>query len=502
MPQILLFRFTKKLNSTAVPTDSDGLPINVTIKQNVMGGREGFSKDCFVVTPTFFIQAPLAISPDRLSNEYYVKAFNRYYFIRQAMVDINGAITIFCEIDALATLREVIHNYTGYVLYGSGGSSDLEDPRIKQLNRVKTKTTEDDFGLTFSESAGYYIFTVLGDAGITDSSPFTNSYILTSSEGQTIASALLDPPFWESIAQYFTNPEAGLLQLSWAPFTKSSVSLDGVSHYSSDIVKIYGYTIESGGAAINADILTRRMFKMQHGLTIPHIYNDFRKGDNFSSYKLFIPFCGMYNIAAEELYDFDTLYINYAVDLVTGDIVGKAFVSTTEDPSNTSRTIFNFSGNCYTSIPIGKGTGYGINTVKGAIAAMAAGATLALGGVAGVGLAGALAASAPEAFGLLVTGATVGAATAGFGRQDAYSSGAISSAVGLQAGKQILLQCIAHDSIGDSVRSNYGLPMYRMARIGDLTGYCQCNGASLPCDDYSEIVYIANRQMNQGFYVE
>ena len=82
--------------------------------------------------------------------------------------------------------------------------------------------------------------------------------------------------------------------------------------------------------------------------------------------------------------------------------------------------------------------------------------------------------------------------------------GALSSAVGGIALPVIEIVENAHDSIysPEELRNVRGLPYGKIARIGDLSGYCQTEGATISADDYSEIIYIANKQMDAGFYIE
>lgn len=487
--EILLFKFNKKLNSTKVPDDTSGVAVNADIKQNVMGGREGFSKDCFTVTPTFFIKNGL--TPEKASCYNYCKAFGRYYFIKNSMVDIANAITLFCEVDALATLRSEILNTTARVIYSSSnGDNSIDDPRNgPKPNATYTSTFADTFP---KDVNGTFILTLIGTSSEADASPFSVAYNLpTAAAGKLVADALLDQDFVESLKRCWNDVEDMIVSLQWTPIA-----------FSSGLGQMQNIKVGDFDTGVRARPIVRRYIELNVPITVSKRYSDYRQSSKYVEYLLHIPFCGTYKLSADTLKSINTLTLVQVLDTLTGDVVVKV-------TNEYNQAIVIASGNAYSQLPVASESGIGKNTLAAIGGLVAAGTAFATGGLSAATAAGAATITAEtlrtaNAIGHVMSGVQSTIGVFGLQQSEVTQGGAISTAVGGLAILRNELIEIAHDSVfspGD-ISSTRGNPLGRNARLGDLSGYTQTEGASIDSNDYLEIVYIANKQLDAGFFIE
>lgn len=493
--EILLFKFSKKSYSTKTPNDSTGVAVHVDVKQNVMGGREGFSKDCFAVTPTFFITSGL--TPDKATCYNYCKAFGRYYFIRNAMVDITNAITLFCEVDALATLKNEILNTSARVLYStSHGSLQIDDKRNgPAANTVVDWEIEELFPRSLG--GGSYVLNVIGrhDANIDPgATPFSVSYLIENiSQASAFADAMLDSNVLQSLARWWNNTQNFVVSLCWTP-------IELPTNLAGSDVNIFVGDVDT---QVQAKPFKVRYYSISNiPLSVPHRYTDYRQSSKYVDYTLNIPFCGSMRIPVSLLKNETEIYITPVLDLMTGDVA----VRITND---NNAIIGLLAGNAYSELPLAVETGIGKNALGVVGAAAAAGAAVVTGGAtlataAEAGTAVAEATRTAVGVAHLANAAQTMLGAIAHEQTELCRGGALSSAVGGLALPTIELVENAHDSIysPNELKSLRGLPYGKIALIGDLSGYCQTEGAIIESDDYSEIIYIANKQMDAGFYIE
>lgn len=489
--EILLFKFTKKQNSTKIPNDSDGVTVYVDIKQNVMGGREGFSKDCFAVTPTFFVKGGL--TPEKATCYNYCKAFGRYYFIRNAMVDISNAITLFCEVDALATLQTEISNTVARVLYSSShGSNQIDDRR----NGPTANTIVDwETAQMFPQSVtGSYILNVIGISDNPNSTPFSVSYLLKDApSGNQFARAMLDDNLLTSLTRWWNNTQNFVVSLKWTPIEIPDTTTSG-----SEPIYVGQYQAAAAGFPFNV-----RYYSISNiPIPIPKRYSDYRQSSKYVDYVLNVPYCGAHRIPVSILKGESNLYATPVLDLMTGDLVVRI--------TNDAGTIIEMcAGNAFSDIPVAVESGIGKNALAVIGSSLAVGAAAVTGGAALAGAAEAgteIASISRTAVGVahLANAAQTAIGAVMHEQTELTRGGALSSAVGGVALPVLEIVENAHDSIFNpsDVQASRGLPLGKPILLGNLNGYCQTEGAQVEADDYSEIIYIANKQMDAGFYIE
>ena len=481
--QIELYKFSKRINSTKRPTAGSGFTTQCTIKQNApYFGKIGGSSDTTICYPTLFLTGV-----DNPNAYNYCKAFgDRYYFIRDIQIDLNGAATLHCEIDVLATRRTEILGSRQYVVYGSDGNPDILDSRCisTEKARVLTASGLTTFPIPFagdygSGGGGYIIETV----NIFKQTAFISTYYMHP------ASAIL-------LAEYFTQNESaveaankifnsvfdGIKAFYWTPLNLSTYG-------SSDTIAISNYD-----TGVPAFYLSERIVLTgEVAVNIPRIYTDYRKGASFSNYGIYIPFCGTSAISADEIYNDEQLRCRIGLDVRTGAIFGSIRGNTT------GKLIKVIQGGAYSMLTVGQTT----TPAEKAVAMAATG--IAVAGRTGVAMAataasgGILAPSvAVSAFdGIIETG------KAGIS-QNEFTGGSSATAIGSVPGTNIETYVTAKESSYEPGADSdiIGLPVYAVKQLGSLSGYCQCKNPSIVIDDLKIIAELINQYLSGGFFIE
>lgn len=459
--------FSKRVNSTKQPTAGTGTAVDVVLKD-----------ECTIISPTFIL--------NRLDFDInYVAAFGNYYFAYVKNLDGHRS-EIVCSLDHMATFKTQIGSYSGFVEYAAASSNVvITDPRNKPTDIIAaTPTTFSLSGITFNNVGGYIIGVlsnnVTGDVGVID------YYTMTSAQMQTFSQDLYNQSFIQRIQDQFTAAQDSLVSCIWLPIT-------GI-----------------GGGSVPINIGRETMDNAQGG----HIFDrvvSFTSGSttlNFASGSggsgadmtylekapyctgiVYLPFVGFVPIDMDIAAYYKNMTIDGAVDILTGDIAyniryGGGKVST-------------YNGNCATKIPISAASYDGVGIAAGAITAIGgiatAIATAATGGAAGAVAAG------------------IGAA-AGGGMSIAKSvelhtmiNGANSSALGARLGTDpyaIIFQNVPAETNLTAFRSEQGMPYFKTATLGGLSGYIKCNDASISIPGDGEEQNVVNSYVNSGFYYE
>lgn len=102
--KITLYKFTKKVNSTALPANGEDVVVQI-------------KNDISIVNPVFEMSGATGSSPFTNYSEYnycYVKDWKRYYFIRDIRLS-KGRWFLTCHIDVIGTYRGAINSGTAYI---------------------------------------------------------------------------------------------------------------------------------------------------------------------------------------------------------------------------------------------------------------------------------------------------------------------------------------------------------------------------------------------------
>ena len=150
--------FSKKENSTAIPTGTPSFSYSIVL-----------TEDCSIVSPAVIVRTDRV--PTAL-NYCYIAEFGRYYFINN-WVWKEGRWVAYMQCDVLATYRTTIADASLYFLRTStaydGAIQDLlysakTDPVVTQI----TQKEQWWYDGTFSYRNGYWILGIVGTNGVTD----------------------------------------------------------------------------------------------------------------------------------------------------------------------------------------------------------------------------------------------------------------------------------------------------------------------------------------------
>ena len=153
MLELILLQFSKRENSTLIPTAADlqgGTSVSISLK----GG-------CDILNPTFILNS----SDIPAGNNYaYVPAFNRYYFITGISAVRNDLVEITGRVDVLGSWKSAIQAASAFVAYDGTSNTEVVDRRLS----VKTSAviTMDSQQMPGSSSAGTCIVMLQGEGNV------------------------------------------------------------------------------------------------------------------------------------------------------------------------------------------------------------------------------------------------------------------------------------------------------------------------------------------------
>lgn len=456
--------FSKRENSTKQPTSGTG--INVTLKQS-----------CSLESPVFIVSSPTP-------NYDYVQAFGHYYWVTD-VININAAQSeIHCKEDVLATYKSDIGNTTAFILYDESSNTTLQDSRLSVVATPTVSRNSAQLHANLS-TTGSIIATVTGQDA-------THCYVLGASDiyklvpniktqvenifaSDHIPTGVLDqdfvPTIISAVRQLIASGDlaTNIRDIRWVPFSVSGSGLFNVYN------GMYDTGIDSGRLIVTG---TNRIDARQINIAIPWQYSDWRKVYN-TEIMVHIPFVGDVSYPAAQLADSDTLNFAVSLDMITGDIAIQVF-------TNTGLRIGSYGASTGVTIPVGN-----------ASPSLSKIFTTFLGGIspAGAGSLGGMISNATRAAGQMAMAAftPVSQTVGGLGS---------AASIGLPFNVEVATVCHNTNVSPSSVSSVMGTPTMAVKQISTLSGYVQCEGASVSAackeSERSEI----NRYLNSGFFYE
>lgn len=463
---VVFYDHAKRNNSTKLPTGG------VTIPCALKGA-------CSVVSPVLEIKTPT--KPDY--NYAYISDFGRYYYVTEWIYD-KGIWSCSLSVDVLTSWRNEIKSTKAQVLFSSSlYDLDIIDNRVASIGTYRRKSYTADFVGTLTgqnvSPSGTFAINALSNTS-TWATGTTTSYFMTYQQMQLFARELVTPSVWEGLKQFFSNPMDGITECYYIPLDISKfidLTVDGA-------VQIGDYTFPTATAkkAISTNFALR---SYTTSIDIPWLYEDFRRLAPYTELTMFVPFCGAKPINPEMVYDIDKLFIDYSVDIVTGNIQAIVY--------NKEELLEEFSGNCKITLPVGQ-TQSRVESVIGATGgAITAIAGFASGNVA-LGATGVL-----SAISSVITPASV--------KTTGGMSGTILGAIlgnDLLRWQKFRLSATSRDTADEpeNMRAVIGNSLNKVTTLSDLTGYVQCYGASVNATATIGEINSINDYLNSGVYIE
>lgn len=442
--QIELFEnFNKKINSTKQP-------------------KSGTLVDCFLKESTS-IENPHFILSNISFSVNYVKWENRYYFINDIISLKNNLIEISCSEDVLATFKTDIMNMTAFVNYSSSNYDlNILDNRIGTVADLHSSVNS--VACEGFNDGGCYCITCVGNGDANLNRYYTYDTGLNSLAKKVVS---IDADLINDIVLQFGNCVNAISSIMFIPFNTLSV---------------YNTTIYLGkyNTEIPAWQTTDKYVYKTVSVDIPWINSEIsRRG--FETIELYLPFIGTVNLNAELFKNNTSITIQYAMDYISGGIT---FIV---------GGFYTFSASC--GVPISMGI-YQTDITK-------IPTTLAL------KTADYLSSSALEIIGKTSKDYTfdisnktsdVGTNFSTIGNMGGYDGVALV----LEGYNKINIRNSSHsftDSVG-SLKDIAGNPLFKKVQLKTLSGFVQCNGASVDCTALENSKEKINTFLNTGFFIE
>lgn len=310
--EITLYKFSKKVNSTARPT-GNGTVVNVSLKSNVpVANSFDQSADTYLTNPVFFLSTiDSGVSGD--VNAYnYCRAFGHWYWIRNIEISLDGSYTFFCEIDVLASFRTNIIGSRQYVSYGSADvNRNIDDTRIALSNLVTRRRVSDNLtipGQSSSDHFTQYHMIITTDHGTfpvfltpAQFSDFTEKFLLNSHEGDTMYEAIVDLQNVFGAPIYCIGSMHGLYY-EWQG-TTSELSIE-----------LGGHTFGTGKFATAQSYQTTYQIDIDNGVPLES------RGNRCTQYFLNLPFVGLVQCDNGIINQSEYLRASFMVDALSLDV--------------------------------------------------------------------------------------------------------------------------------------------------------------------------------------
>ena len=418
----------------------------------------------------------------------YISKWDKYYFVATPNILTNYHVQYDLEEDYLATRKTEVGSTVAHVAFSSSGFNKyIPDTRMcVRSDRVYQNATSAASGLS---SVGCYILSVINDTsnGLNGAATY---YMLSSGDLAKLTKNLLDASILTQIQNIFNDPMDCIVSCTWIPLTASEMT----GHLgTAEFVHLGNAELDGGGdpsmACAGSPVTDPIVELTPVTLTIPYKWNDFRDGQPYTSFSLYLPGLGETDLNANDFIESATVSIYPRIDITTGDIIYWVY----DDNGIVLKTV-TFSGGC--DVPLAHIT----TNAKGALATIGG----SVGGLVTSAL-GAVTGNAP----LTVGGglALLGAAGSTAMQFNTRSTSVKGSTNGRSAFKDTTFKLTVcsqetEDPDNASYIARWGRPVATTHAISNHSGYVQCDNASVSIAGDNTEREIINNYLNTGFFYE
>lgn len=464
--EVKFYSHAKRINSTLLPTGGDSIAC-------------ALKDSCSMISPV--LELKTATKP--AYNYVYISDFGRYYYITDWNYD-KGIWSAPLSVDVLTSWRDAIKATKAQVLFSSSlYNMDLMDNRLASIGSYTRESETADFVGTLSGQnlapSGTFAINALSSSS-TWATGATTTYFMNYQQMQLFARELVSTSVWEGLRQFFNNPMDGIIECYYIPLDISKfidLTVNGP-------VQVGDYTFPTATAkkAVSTNLALKSFTTT---IDIPWHYSDFRRLSPYTELSMFVPFCGAKPINPEMVYNIGYLFIDYSVDIVTGNVQAIIY--------NKDEVLEEFSGNCKVTLPVGQTQSRAENVIGATGGAITAIAGFASGNVA-LGATGVL-----SALSSVITPASV--------KTTGGMSGTVLGAIlgnDLKRWQKFRLSATSRDTADapDNMRATLGSALNKVTLLSNLTGYVQCYGASVNASATSGEIASINDYLNSGIYLE
>ena len=453
--EAIFYNFAKRKNSTALP-NTDGTTIDILLKDSTS-----------LLSPVIELRVE-----GKPSYSYcYIPQFTRYYFVVDWNYN-NGIWSCKLNSDVLSTFKSDIEGYTCFVeRSASSYDVDINDELLSAKQKlVKVDARNEIVGF---DPDGCYIIRLASTASVLAPTGVEMYAISASTLGRLLSYLYDSSNFTDVLAETFVkaifNPIDYIISIKWFPF--SADSLNGLE---TDIwvgwwnTGIKGYMLTKYGGTIS--------FKVE---PMERYYNDWRDcNPNFTTFSLYIPSYGIVAIPPEHMYFDGGLDVLCSIDYSTGQFVTFVNTGATGD----------IDKGCNLTTAVGM-VGYDVQIGQTASN---------IGGVIQ---------SAVALVGAVATGNVIGGVASGVNAiKNAITPvvktlGATGAIQGLRNRPWFTISRSVYGS-AQYPTDVAGRPLMQNVRLGTLSGFVKCGGASVSIDGLASERDTLNALLNSGFYME
>lgn len=414
-----------------------------------------------------------------------------------------GAYPITCKVNGVATLA-ILYHFTDYgvdyyaLVYQNGHAQGLGST-YDLLAKVPYDPANpyDDAGKTVPGGGDpdRQKFTDDSDAVTDDPLPSKNAsscglitiFAPTENQMKHLSDVMWGADFLSFLQNLVENISDLFISFGLLPFSMEGKRGAGVD------ITFFNWAVTAGGVATNIPLYlaSNQFYDFDMGSIDTANDSRFHTTDSVFDYSpysrlgIYLPFIGFQELDIDEIRN-TVVHLKYSVDILSGSCVAKIDVTSHEDGK--TRTLYQFSGNCLTQLPLTSTDCQTIitNAVNLGIAASSAGATSAIAGAGGefvnsqlaegkISEAGA--ALRNKQFGAQVSNAegslASATANAAMGMKPNFKhSGAIGASDSLLAVKQpYLFLTTPNEAVPEYYERYAGFPSNITSRLGDLSGY-------------------------------
>lgn len=443
--------YSKKTNSTARPST-------------------GTTKDVKLKEPTDILNPVFIMGIDTEITEVY--AFGMYYFKSNIVFLTNDLMELHCTVDPLATAKDIISAYTGFVERAASSYDNMipdnalsNKPHIVNRGMTQINITE------FNSTGCYIVRTVAADS---DSSTGVNTYAVP----QASMASLISYVFSDSNYSWFTdpanefikavfNPFDYIIDVKWVPFAATTYA----NNTALGPIKLGWWTTTANGYLVKQNEIT-----VQYQVTRPtSYYSDFRQADSrYTQVELYIPCVGIVQIDPAEFTN-GAPYLAYFIDTSSGE--GMAYLRMVG--GSTIKMLGQWNATTCAPIQLAQSS-TDLKRIAGDIGA-------------GVGnfFAGNYAGTASA----LVDVASV------FASPDKDYVGSNGTKADIKAYTDIYCMVTNYETASFPL-TVAGRPLMQNVQLGTLSGFVKCGNASLDMPFPAGVRDEVNRLLNSGFYME
>ena len=471
--------FSKRENSTRQP--SGGTSIDVKLKDN-----------CSIENPIF-----LLATGGGMPDYTYAAAFGHYYYVTD-VISVNASMAeIHCKQDVMATYKGEIGSTSAFVMYDTTLNKYIPDTRLPCFSDPMIAASS-GIALDHFSQSGTILVTCTNEDGC-------GTYAIYPSEladlipndfqdqmDSSVESFITDGT-WDSvqatIAPHFVTDAdvnfpilagtfAGLRELfvsgkamdnikdvRWIPFTiiNPEDKTDPIFLGKYD-THLFGQKISQGA--------TRILTGTTAGVSIPWRFDDWRNSEPYTQVYVSIPFVGTINLPASSFIGKSTLRLDYSIDKISGDIAYQLWAG------NADFLIGTYGASSGISVAMGTTI---LDPLKVVSNLTEASTSVLIGNY-------------PGAMGQAVNAFV----------PTPQTIGGLGSSAGMGLVQQFKIWTVVHAPAAtpDSVKNVMGTPAFQVKTLGNLSGYIQCQGASVGGNMRSEDRSTINGYLNGGFFYE